>query len=92
MLRSARAAGARIDVRATRCRYERPAGLVITVYVYLVYVIALRFEGCVPSIACVPSCPCPAQLTSVVRRPFTDMIYSSRAATSASTAASKKEL
>lgn len=25
--------------------YERPAGLLITVYVYLVYIIALRFEG-----------------------------------------------
>jgi phosphatidylethanolamine N-methyltransferase len=28
------------------CRYERPAGLLITAYVYLVYVIALRYEGC----------------------------------------------
>jgi len=28
-------------------RYERPAGLFITVYVYIVYLIALRFEGCV---------------------------------------------
>jgi phosphatidylethanolamine N-methyltransferase len=27
------------------CRYERPAGLLITAYVYLVYVIALRYEG-----------------------------------------------
>lgn len=26
-------------------RYERPAGLLITLYVYIVYVIALRFEG-----------------------------------------------
>ncbi|KAG6807666.1 hypothetical protein H0H93_001263, partial [Arthromyces matolae] len=25
--------------------YERPAGLLISVYVYIVYVIALRFEG-----------------------------------------------
>jgi len=25
--------------------YERPAGLLITLYVYIVYVIALRFEG-----------------------------------------------
>ncbi|KAF9468374.1 phospholipid methyltransferase-domain-containing protein [Collybia nuda] len=25
--------------------YERPAGLLITIYVYIVYVIALRFEG-----------------------------------------------
>lgn len=27
------------------CRFERPAGLLITLYVYIVYVIALRFEG-----------------------------------------------
>jgi len=46
--------------------YERPAGLLITVYVYIVYIIALRFEG-----------------------PFTDMIYSTRAAQAS---ASKKEL
>ena len=32
---------------ATIRRYERPAGLFITVYVYIVYLIALRFEGCV---------------------------------------------
>jgi len=46
--------------------YERPAGLVITLYVYIVYIIALRFEG-----------------------PFTDMIYSKRAAESSK---GKKEL
>lgn len=28
-------------------RYEKPVGLVITLYVYLAYVIALKFEGCV---------------------------------------------
>lgn len=28
-------------------RYERPAGLFITLYVYIIYVIALRFEGSV---------------------------------------------
>lgn len=28
--------------------YESPAGLLITLYVYIVYVIALRFEGWVP--------------------------------------------
>ena len=28
-------------------RYERPAGLFITLYVYIVYLIALRFEGLV---------------------------------------------
>ncbi|KAF9264510.1 methylene-fatty-acyl-phospholipid synthase [Marasmius fiardii PR-910] len=42
--------------------YERPVGLLVAVYVYIVYIIALRYEG-----------------------PFTDMIYSKRAA-------SKKEL
>ncbi|KAI9463480.1 phospholipid methyltransferase-domain-containing protein [Boletus coccyginus] len=26
-------------------RYERPAGLLITLYVYVVYIVALRFEG-----------------------------------------------
>jgi hypothetical protein len=26
-------------------RYERPAGLLITLYVYIVYIIALRYEG-----------------------------------------------
>lgn len=26
-------------------RYEKPAGLLITAYVYIVYLIALRFEG-----------------------------------------------
>ena len=53
-------------------RYERPAGLLITLYVYIVYLIALRFEG-----------------------PFTDMIYSNRAAAQASAAkkpSSKKEI
>ena len=27
------------------CRYERPAGLLITLYVHIVYTIALKFEG-----------------------------------------------
>lgn len=26
-------------------RYESPAGLLITLYVYIVYIVALRFEG-----------------------------------------------
>ncbi|KAL0952848.1 hypothetical protein HGRIS_007073 [Hohenbuehelia grisea] len=43
--------------------YERPAGLLITFYVYIIYIIALRFEG-----------------------PFTDMIYSKRAAANGSAA------
>ncbi|KAG9310860.1 phospholipid methyltransferase-domain-containing protein [Chiua virens] len=42
---------------ATALWYERPGGLLITLYVYTTYMIALRFEG-----------------------PFTDMIYSERAA------------
>ena len=29
--------------------YESPAGLLISSYVYVAYVIALRFEGCVAS-------------------------------------------
>ena len=33
-------------------RYERPAGLLITAYVYIVYLIALRFEGCVGQFLC----------------------------------------
>ncbi|KDQ54700.1 hypothetical protein JAAARDRAFT_209364 [Jaapia argillacea MUCL 33604] len=48
--------------------YERPAGLLITLYVYIVYLIALRYEG-----------------------PFTDMIYSKRAAQSKASVP-KKEL
>ncbi len=28
-------------------RYERPAGLLLSLFVYIVYFIALRFEGCV---------------------------------------------
>jgi len=31
------------------CRYERPAGLLITLYVYVVYTVALKFEGCAAS-------------------------------------------
>jgi phosphatidylethanolamine N-methyltransferase len=33
------------EQRLMVCRYERPAGLIITTYVYLVYIIALRYEG-----------------------------------------------
>ena len=36
----------RVDATHPRhTRYERPAGLLITLYVYIVYIIALRFEG-----------------------------------------------
>ncbi|KAK1221583.1 Phosphatidyl-N-methylethanolamine N-methyltransferase [Marasmius sp. AFHP31] len=41
---------------------QRPAGLIVALYVYIVYMIALRYEG-------------------QVFLPFTDMIYSRRAAT-----------
>jgi hypothetical protein len=27
------------------CRYERPVGLLITLYVHIVYMIALKFKG-----------------------------------------------
>jgi len=30
---------------ATACWYERPVGLLITLYVHIVYKVALRFEG-----------------------------------------------
>jgi hypothetical protein len=33
------------DLTFFRPRYERPAGLFITAYVYVIYLIALRFEG-----------------------------------------------
>ncbi|KAJ7657790.1 phospholipid methyltransferase [Mycena polygramma] len=37
--------GSTMSFAATALWYERPAGLLITLYVYIVYVIALRFEG-----------------------------------------------
>jgi len=37
--------GSTMCFAATALWYERPAGLLITLYVYIVYVIALRFEG-----------------------------------------------
>jgi phosphatidylethanolamine N-methyltransferase len=55
------------------CRYERPVGLLVTLYVHIVYTLALKFEGCATfsfifflALELVPS------------RPFTDMIYSTR--------------
>jgi hypothetical protein len=53
-------------------RYERPAGLFITVYVYIVYLVALRFEGSVFFFSF-------SFLNCILKkrtRPFTDMIYS----------------
>ena len=35
------------------CRYERPVGLLLTLYVHVVYTIALKFEGYAPSL---PTC------------------------------------
>ena len=55
---------------------ESPAGLLISLYVYFVYVIALRFEGCV-SFSLVL---CPDLTEKPSNRPFTDMIYSNREA------------
>ncbi|KZT00374.1 phospholipid methyltransferase [Laetiporus sulphureus 93-53] len=66
ILRDPMYVGSTMSFVAASLWFERPAGLLITLYVYIVYLIALRFEG-----------------------PFTDMIYSNRAA---SKAASKKEL
>ncbi|KAI0752022.1 phospholipid methyltransferase [Fomes fomentarius] len=67
VLRDPMYVGSTMSFAATALWYERPAGLLITLYVYIVYLIALRFEG-----------------------PFTDMIYSNRAASIK--AESKKEL
>ncbi|KAI0310777.1 phospholipid methyltransferase [Amylostereum chailletii] len=69
VLRDPMYVGSTMCFAATALWYERPVGLLITAYVYIVYIIALRFEG-----------------------PFTDMIYSKRAAQSANGNASKKEL
>ena len=64
------------------CRYERPVGLLITLYVHIVYTIALKFEGYV-----VPPTPLRSLLTPP--RPFTDMIYSTRS-TSAKKSSNKE--
>lgn len=50
---------------------QSPTGLLITLYVWVGYVIALRFEG-----YAIPSCP---RVFLRVRRPFTNMIYAKRA-------------
>ena len=54
------------------CRYERPAGLLITLYVYIVYTIALKFEGYAVLL------PILVHSWLTLPRPFTDMIYSTR--------------
>ncbi|KAJ7688620.1 phospholipid methyltransferase [Mycena rosella] len=45
VLRDPMYVGSTMSFAATALWYERPAGLFITLYVYIVYVIALRFEG-----------------------------------------------
>ncbi|RPD60707.1 phospholipid methyltransferase [Lentinus tigrinus ALCF2SS1-6] len=45
VLRDPMYVGSTMSFAATALWYERPAGLLITLYVYIVYVIALRFEG-----------------------------------------------
>ena len=37
--------GSTMSFAATALWFERPAGLVVTAYVYIIYVIALKFEG-----------------------------------------------
>ncbi|EIW56793.1 phospholipid methyltransferase [Trametes versicolor FP-101664 SS1] len=66
VLRDPMYVGSTMSFAATALWFERPAGLFVTAYVYIVYLIALRFEG-----------------------PFTDAIYSKRAAAQAE---SRKEL
>ncbi|KAF8900499.1 phospholipid methyltransferase-domain-containing protein [Gymnopilus junonius] len=45
VLRDPMYVGSTMCFAATALWYERPAGLFITLYVYIVYIIALRFEG-----------------------------------------------
>ncbi|KAI0668965.1 phospholipid methyltransferase [Trametes maxima] len=45
VLRDPMYVGSTMSFAATALWFERPAGLLITVYVYIVYLIALRFEG-----------------------------------------------
>ncbi|KAJ7468747.1 phospholipid methyltransferase, partial [Mycena latifolia] len=45
VLRDPMYVGSTMSFAATALWYERPAGLLITLYVYIIYVIALRFEG-----------------------------------------------
>lgn len=45
VLRDPMYVGSTLCFAATAFWYERPAGLLITLYVYIVYLIALRYEG-----------------------------------------------
>ena len=67
-------------------RYEKPAGLFVTFYVYIVYLVALRFEG-----YAVTNCQVCYWISSVHSRPFTDKIYSKREAERANVNALKTE-
>ena len=55
------------------CRYERPVGLLVTLYVHILYTLALKFEGCATF-----SFAFFLTLELIPFRPFTDMIYSTR--------------
>ncbi|KAJ7430139.1 phospholipid methyltransferase [Mycena galericulata] len=45
VLRDPMYVGSTMSFAATALWYERPAGLLITLYVYIIYILALRFEG-----------------------------------------------
>ena len=47
VLRDPMYVGSTLSFAAVALWYESPAGLLLTAYVYVVYVVALRFEGCV---------------------------------------------
>ena len=67
--------GSTMTFVGTSLWYESLVGLLISLYVYVGYVIALRFEGCV---SLLPPRPCPDLTENPANRPFTDMIYSTR--------------
>lgn len=53
VLRDPMYVGSTMCFAATALWYERPAGLLVTAYVYVVYLLALKYEGCVRLAACV---------------------------------------
>lgn len=84
VLRDPMYVGSTMCFAATALWFESPAGLLITLYVYIVYIVALRFEGYVVLSMSY------WQLTHIRNRPFTDAIYSKRA--SDALASSKKDI
>lgn len=56
VLRDPMYVGSTLSFAAVALWYESPAGLLLTAYVYVVYVVALRFEGCVVSFLFVGLC------------------------------------